>query len=43
MLVDVLQMTAQNAALREDLWAMRAHVRFFSSVFSEVDLHVATL
>ena len=43
MLVDVLKMTAQNAALREDLWAMRAYVWFFTGVFSEVDLHVATL
>jgi len=42
-LVNILEVSAQDSALREHLRAVWAEVWFVTGMFSEVNLHVATL
>lgn len=43
MLVYILKVAAENTALRECLGAVRARMRLFTRVFSQVNVHVAAL
>jgi len=42
-LVNILKVSAQNSALREHLRAVWAEIWFVTCMFSEMDLHIATL
>jgi len=42
-LVYILEVSAQDSALGEHLWAVWAEVWFVTGMFSEMNLHVTTL